>query len=439
MFIGEEEFLFMQERLNHSSPVVTQLRRFQRDERGYTLSSVPIGCYKDDGSECVLNFSNSKRILILGSTGAGKTVLSSGIIDRFKLAGGEVSIFDLKGEYTKKNAPLQAKFSKQVRFDKERGFDVPKYLLLDEKPQGLSIKSYYPAFLQKLTRKKLDDTEVLAQFNLHSISKPDFLTLFENLTSSNSRYFDVLDALWTDITERELYSWEAIRDFFDSEASDYPSLQKRILLKYLKILRDNLVLGDTYENPDLISPINEGTVGILDLQGMTNYTTANSPALVYVAITLRKIYNAKVNSHINKRIHNLIMVDEINRFCPRMGNPSSKKEFLQVLDLSRSERISLLYSSQDYKRIPETLINQADYVFVSYKMGLDPMAELIRMVLPSEYGVPQTFKTKVARLQGRLQKYRDGRRDWLIIDRNNKVWDIIIPAMPLTHLVVEGE
>lgn len=437
MFTGETEFVFMQERMGCKRPIVTQLKEVEKHERVYQLNRVPFGVYKDTNEEVNINFTSSKRILVLGTSGAGKTVLSSAIMDRFAKSGGSLSIFDLKGEYTQKDKPLQDKYT-GVSVDKYDG-EIPKYLLPGEIPQGFKIKSYYPAFMHKLTNKKLASNEKLIQFNFRSIGKMDFFTLFESFTTNNPRNFDVLEALWEDIHKEELYSWEALREFLKSDESDYDRLKKKLLSRYFKILEDNMILGDTYDSPTMIDDINDGYVSILDLQGMTNYAVVNSPVLVYVAVLLRQNYNAKVNNLISRRVHNLIMIDEINKYVPKLGAPSSKEEFLKILDLSRSERISLMYCAQDYTRIPETLINQTNYVFISYKVGLDELADLIKMLLPQEYDNPHTFKTKIAHIQGMLKKYRNGKRDWLMIDRDQKTWDIIIPCMPLTYLSEEGE
>jgi DNA helicase HerA-like ATPase len=438
-FIGEEEFLNLQEGFGYNEPVAIDFRRYESKEREYVFNEISIGMEKDINEEFTINLKKSKRILIIGSTGGGKTVLASTIIDRFVKAGGAAAIFDLKGEYIKKGLSLQEKFAKSTYYDNYWKMDLPRFILPNEKPQGFPLKVYYPAFLQKLTGRKIEPEETLSQFNLSSINKYDLFTLFENITDNNSRFFDTLEVLWGIIEDHSLSSFDEIYSYFENEDKDLDERQKKIIVRNLKILEDNLIMGDQYEPPSMIDDINDGFISILNCQGMTNLSGSNSPVSVYVGILLRKIYNAKVKGEIDKDLHILITIDEINKYVPNIGSPSSKQEFLKLLDLSRSEQISLMYSTQDFRRCPPTLLSQADYIFVSYRITLDDLADLIRQVLPGEYDCPQTFKSKVGEIISRLSKYKDGRRDWLVLDTNAKTMSYVINCMPLSHVVTEGE
>ena len=433
-FVGNKEFLYYQKHFGFKPPLITNAIRFVPKEREYTLGRVSIGYYAREQREYTINFAHSKRILILGSTGSGKTVLTNTIMDRFLKAGGLVSVFDLKGEYTRKAEPLQEQFANKIR-DKHK-----VYLFDDEKPQGFPCKIYYPAFLQKITNKKLLGNESLVQFGLDSITKSDFMTLFNNLISRNNAYYDILDSLWEDIQKHKLYSYDDIKEFLDSpDAKDYKGITKKILMKGLKLMEDNYVLGNTYDPINIVEDLKNKEFSILDLKGMLNYSGVNNPVSVYVAILLRHIYEGKVSKRINKDWSNMIVIDEVNKYVPRGGSPSSKQEFLNILDLSRSEKISLVYSTQDYKRIPDTLIKQASLVFLSYRTALDELADIVKILLPQEYDVPQTFKSKMSDVKRELRKYGDGRRDWLVINTEAQRYDYVTPVMPLSHLIVEGE
>ena len=434
-FIGKKEFLYYQKNFGFAPPSITHAIKYIPKERTYNLGRVSIGYYSGERREYSINFKKSKRILILGSTRSGKSVLTSTIMDRFLKAGGLVSVFDFKGEYVKKYLPLQDAFAKRV--DKEGN---PLFLLEREKPQGFPVTAYYPALLQKLTHKKLGENERLFQFGLDSITKSDFMTLFNNYTNRNSAYYDILDSLWEDIQKRELYSYEDIKNFFDSpDASDYKKITKKVLLKSLKLLEDNYVLGSMYDSLDIVDDLKNKKFSVIDLQGMGEYSNMNNPISVYVAILLRHIYNGKVMGLINKSWSNMVVIDEVNKYVPRGGNPSSKQEFQKFLDLSASEKISIVYSTQDYKRVPDTLVKQASLVFISYTTNLEELSDIMQVLLPEEYGVPQTFKSRMSDIAGELKKYKDGKRDWLVINKESKKHDIITPIMPLSHLVVEGE
>jgi len=445
LFIGKKEFLSYQKVFNANESVITDMVRFQKPEIKYSMSAIPIGRIRKSLKPHVIDLSHSKRILILGMTGSGKSVLCGSIMDRFKKSGGLLSIFDLKGEYIVKSVPLKDKFSDKY-ITNANGEKVRTYLFNEETPQGFELKSYYPVFLKNIMagstlkdkNRPLFENESLCQFGMESLTKTDFFTFFETITNRNSSYFEYLEELWLGIERDSLSTWEDIVSFIEDHDVFSKSTRKN-LIRNLTILKDNEVLGNAYDPPDLITDLKENRIGILNLKGIINLPVTTNPALVYVNILLRKIYNSKVIGDVSTKKHNLIFVDEVNKFVPRLGSNPSKDEFLKLLDLVRSEHISMMYSTQDWRRIPETLIKQADYVFLPFNIDLDDLAEIVKLVLPSEYHTPQTFKTKMSHLQSMMKIYKDGRRDWLMIDKINKKRVFFTPVLPLSYFLEEGE
>ncbi len=204
-------------------------------------------------------------------------------------------------------------------------------------------------------------------------------------------------------------------------------------------MRTNEIIGDKYDVPEVVEDIRNKKLSVINLRGMLNMPQASSPALMYVNILLRQIYNSKVRGVVKKNIHNMIDISEINKFVPRLGDTPAKKEFLKMLDLVRSERISILCDTQDWKRIPDTLIEQSDYIFLPYNIDLENLSEIVKKILPQEYESPHSYKPKLAYWQKRMSKLNDGRRDWLILDRHNKDKEFITPVLPLSYLTEEGD
>ena len=442
-FMGEEEFIDFQKHFGTQESVVTDFIKYDPPEMRYSMANVPIGYTKRTESVFTLDLSKSRRILILGQAGSGKSTLSNCIMDRFIKAGGAMTIFDLKGEYIYKDKPLPDKFSKKILRAKD-GTERPLYMLPQEKAQGFPISCYYPIFLQNLRKtatgkqKSLLASEKICQLGMSNLTKADFFTFFEQITAQNPRYYDILEELWAGIQDNGLYDWDAMIAFI-KESGSFDKLSGKTLVRVLSIMRDNQILGDQFEEPALVEDIKNKKIGILDLQGLLELPSSVSPALVYVNIMMRRIYNAKVQNIIPKAVHNMIYIDEVNKFVPKLGETPAKREFLKSLDLVRSEHISMMYSTQDYNRIPQTLIEQSDYVFIPYNSSLDNMAEIIKMILPQEYQTPQTFKPKIAFLQSLMKKLPDGRRDWLCISKVDKKRDFFMPVLPLSYFLQEGE
>lgn len=440
LYIGEQEFIDYQERFGVKEAVVTDLIRYDEPELEYSMKKVPIGYFKDTREIFTLNMTNSRRILILGSTGAGKSTLQSSIVDRFIKAGGVVSIFDLKGEFINKHNPQKTKYANAIIKDKQTGDEYPKYFFPAEIPQGFPISVYRPAFLhQMFTRnKKLAKHEKLCQLSLSSINEADMHIFFQQLVERNPRYMELVDLLYNNIKKKKLSTWEQIQAFIE-ESTDFDKNAQRLLGRTLRIMEQNEILGDTYDQPNMVQDINDKKLNIMNLNGMLNLRNADSPALMYTNIMFRKIYNAKVKGIINRKIHNMIVISEVNKMCPKLGDNPAKREFLKLLDLVRSERISLMVDTQDWKRIPETVISQSDYVFIPYNVDMENLYELVRKILPQEYDNPHDFRPKLSYWIKRMKKYKDGRRDWLLLDRADKRKIFIQPVMPLSLLTEEGD
>lgn len=443
LFVGEEEFLGIQKSFDIKDPVVLDMCKYAPPELEYKLNKVPFAYLKGTDKVFCLDMSSSKRILILGSTGAGKSTLQASIADRFMKAGGLVSWFDLKGEFTKKYKPLQSKYANKKLKNRKTGETRPKYIFPTEKPQGFEMRSYRPVFLRNMmekygTKERLAKHEQLCQFGIGDLTKNDLFIFFEQLVDRNPRYYELIDILWEQIVKQRLDSWEKIFNFIETY-EDFDKNAKRLLSRTLKRMQKNNVIGDSYERPKMIEDINEERLNVLNMKGMLNMPQANSPALMYVNIMLKKIYNAKIRGQVPKRIHNMIIVSEINKFCPRLGNTPTKDQFLKLLDLVRSARISMMVDTQDWKRIPNTIIEQSDYIFLPYNVDLENMVEIIKKILPQEYENPHDFKPKLSYWNRRMKKLKDGRRDWLMLDRKDKAKFFVQPVMPISYLTEESD
>ena len=343
-------------------------------------------------------------------------------MDRLIVSGASVFIVDLKGEYTKKYMGLQAKFH--------------KFLMRGEEPEQFKIKIYYPYFMAKITGKKREKFEHFIQFGFKDLTKFDFMTLIPHSQEQNIK--PIVDSMWIEILNNRINSYEEMIGYIQ-ESEDLHHSSKKILIYSIKSLIKSGVLGDEFDRPSVINDLNNGLVVILNLQGITRFPNTNNNASTYLAIMIRDIYASKVSGKLDKTKHHIISIDEINKFCPRMGFSVSKDEILKLYDLSRHARISLIGSTQDYQRVPQTIVSQSNYIFLAHNTSLNDSSELIKNNLPEEYDVPQTFKSKVAGIFTGVNVHKDGSRDWLLLDKINAGYKILSPYAPLTYIQEEME
>jgi len=390
----------------------------------YEIDNVPLGIDLELNDIFALDFSTSKRILVLGRTGSGKTILMSSLIDRLIYSGLRVFSVDYKGEFVYKYLPNNDK-------------RLIKYLLKGEKPAPINIMSLYPIFLTKRITRKLAEHETYLQFSFRDLTADDFKTLL-NIQDKDTSLINFIDYTFSEYVNKGKI--KSLSEYIEliQQNKELHELAKRKLIAGIKALITEKVIGDEGDDLQLDEWINEGIVINLNLKGMASYTTFSNPATTYLAILLRKLYTLKVEGRIKKKSHLVMMIDEAHKFIPNEANPSSKQEFLRLLDVARAERISLFYATQDYRRIPQTLINQANYIFIPLGTPLNEAKDLFKDVLAEEYTHPSTFPSKVASILRKATKYKSAdSKVWIVLDKDERDYVYLRPTTPLSRIVQE--
>ena len=396
-------------------PDITRQAYVHMDKMKYTLGKVPLGMYSGSDEIFYLDLSKSAHILIIGRTGSGKTTLINGLIDRSYQSGAKIFNTDLKGECVRKFEPLQEA--------------LRKFILKSETPVGVDIMNFYPLFFSKMTNYRLSKREQFFQFSFRDITKEDFITI---LSTEHDNIISFFDSVWYKIESAESDDeiLETIRK------SNIHSVTKKNLMRKMENIIKDKVLGDETESPNIIELLNNDVIFNLNIKGFLGFANLSNPASAYIAVLLRKIYNAKLFGEIKHNDHVVLCLDEVNKYSPKIGGSSAKKVIMDLLDLARSEKISLWFSTQNYTKVPSTFIDQARYIFIPYGNKLDDTAEVFRQTLPGEYE-RYSFKGKVADILSGMRKYKDGRRDFVVIDRQEQTYDYVIPFCPLSYLQQE--
>ena len=402
-----------------------------QEYRNYT-KRVPIGIDKYTNSEFKINFNNSQMITVIGETGTGKSIIESGLSDRFYLGGGRVVNVDIKGEYIYKFMPLQA-----------RDFDPKKYLLRGENPTGIDIISYYFEFLRRVTGYEIEneDYETYYSLPLNKISWIDFKN------SLNTKSESIINTL--DLFEAEGMSFDTYEEFEDAIDSmdGLGKIQKRMLKQKMKVL---IKQGVFYEQkdikiPSVVDSLINGKYVNINLRGVMRFGDfALAPSTNYLSNVLMEVYTAKQMGTIKRKDKVLILVDELPAFAPRNKMTSVKDALIKILRMGRSEGISLYVSGQDWKYIPEDFIKQSRYVFFSYKTQVDDLIMFIEQYFPSiiyemSGGTRELKNEVISMLSDVSSPKKDGKRDWLVFDKQTREWTIVTPALPLSYIYGEGE
>lgn len=420
-FSGRQSLKFLAEEMNHQTAVVKQMFKVEKEYK-YSLAKMPIGI--DENDDIVnLNMNKSKVILVVGGRDAGKTWFKRMFWNRFYLAGGVVAIMtDIKPEYYTSTKPLQKQFH--------------RFLLPGEKPQGFPVQSFYPLFLQKVTNTTYPNTQVV-QVSLDELNLFDFYTLLGATDISDSRRLGI-ERSFLKVQDGTITNLEDLKKDIDKNTDIRPQ-SRNLLIAEVNNLERMGVIGDSFSDIDFSDVILEGRVPCLSLPGYEMASRYSDYAAAIAAIMMRKLYMAKKGGKISRLLHLLEVFDEINRFVPNIGTTALKEETLQEVDLSRQHKGSMIVSTQDYKRIPLTILEQASLIFFPYNISPNSAKEILREKASYEETNPITFGTEVRQLVGSMIKHKDGSRDWLLIDSERKENFVFRPLAPLSHHRQEGE
>ncbi len=418
-FFGEKASKHLAYELKHQSYSLTQ-RGFILNKSYEYAEKIPIGV-DEFGDILYIDFSKSKKILILGKTGSGKSWLTRSILTRYyKGVGSVVILTDIKPEYYTISQPLQAKFR--------------KFLLKNEVPVSIPCQNFYPYFFTKFVKREFPDNELI-QLSLQDLNYFDFLTITETIELSDLQK-TFIQSLFELVREGKIRNFDDMKEAI-ANSKDINMSTKQVLLNKISIIEKLEVIGDAYSEFSFTDCILEKKVPILNLCGYNKLGGNASIPSAFLAVILRKIMADKVEGIIPKDEKLLFVIDEASKFCPATGMSASKKEILDVLDLSRSEKVSMIFSTQDWKRIPETVLKQCAYVFVPYSMDFEDFRYIVEKLFPQDYDYPVSFKVSMAQEFGSMKMHKDGSRDWMLLDTEKKRRIIFVPAAPLSYHLEE--
>lgn len=380
--------------------------------------------YKEDYdkkyNEVYLDLRESSIILILGKRGSGKTTVFRMITDRYVAGKGHAAdCSDIKNE---------CQSSVEPNSDDEKQFE--KYTRSGEQPTGMKMKAYQPMYLIEENSDPDTNCERI-QFRFSDFDLNDWLTLFK-LSDNNAedrRKVEVVTAIFTGVKDGSV---TCIDDF---KNAIYQQEMAKSMMDSMIIVLDNAVsygVIGVEHNREFEKDISNGYVVTLNLNGYE--TKLKSYSQIYVSVFTKKLINAMRNGEIKGKM--MLKFDEAPKFYPKNQNISSRLTIDWGIDVTRTWGVSFMLAAQDLRDLPDKAFNQAKYVFLPYNIQFDLFKEILKKLgMIGRYD--DATLERYRRMKSEAKLYKDGTRDWMLVDMDKERITRFIPARPLSNHMTE--
>jgi energy-coupling factor transporter ATP-binding protein EcfA2 len=393
--------------------------------------NIPVGWldYPNKTETYNISFAKTKRILILGHTGSGKSFLARAIMNRAYMAGiNPVIVTDTAPEYFTSQFPLQEEFKNFI-------LDIEREVCTN----GLPMKVYYPYFLYKFMGLNIPG-QVIFQYRIDDIMPSDLSAFVNYEDLSLGAKLEVEDLIAK--LSKESKKLSTIDELISYVASkEISNVTKRVVINALKNLKELGVFGEQYERETIIEDINQNIIPDLNLFGWQRLDFKVYVA-IYISIILRKLLTARQLKKIKSDKHLLLVFEELHQFAPKKtantAQAITKRAIQDVVLTGRKEGISTIFITQAPETIDTTIIDQCDLILVPRGFERYKLMEIVKNYLPDYYTYPYDFGISMNEYLASLRKWPDGARDWLVLEKSGEMVRIT-PLGPLTRHKEEGE
>jgi len=355
-----------------------------------------------------INLNATKRILILGGTGSGKSWLARAIMNRAYMAGiNPVIATDISPEYYTSQYPLPEEFKKFI-------LDIEK----DVSDKGLPMKIYYPYFLYKFMGYNLPN-QIIYQYSIKNILPTDLVAFIDYNKLSFMAKREVEDLIASMSRSKERFnSVDSLISYISSK--DLNIVTKRILIESFRNLKNLGIFGEDYPSEDVVGDINNNIIPDFNLFGWQRLEFKNYVA-IYLSLMLRKLLSAKELGQIKQNKHILLLFEELHQFAPkRANNPAQEIIRSAIRDIAlmgRKAGISAIFITQSPETIDPTIMEQCDIILIPRGFEVYKLMEIVKNYLPDYYTSRFDFREEITEYMRSLRKWPDGARDWLVLEK----------------------
>lgn len=359
-----------------------------------------------------IDVSQSITELILGPRGSGKTWLLRGQLSRLAKAGYHCAhVSDIKNEMVSNNKPAYNKYAHLLHKARH------------EVPEAIQTAVLLPKFLEK-THMDFPKGNQKFQLSFRDITERDLITIFG--FEGDRDKTEVMKKIYAEMVALNITTFEDMTDFvFDLRELNAPA--KKSLILAIENLERAQVFGDEYHK-DLIDILQDKQVLALNLKGYDEFAHGYSQS--YVGCVVNKLRRERRNKTLTQPLY--LFVDEAHSFCPNKGNPPSKKEFIDVINVDRLHGVSLIMASQYPEQLPkDDILKQITHFFLPY--NIDPDTKKFVLDLVGARRKEDQYSDKWKKFWGVLKKH-----EWCYINREDRIPIRVKPAAPLCRHAEES-
>jgi len=389
--------------------------------------NIPLGWvdYPEKEETYNINFNKTHRILILGATGSGKSWITRSLMNRCFLSGvNPVCMTDIAPEYFTSTYPLEN--------------ELKKFILPIEEPTSFPIKVYYPCFLHKFVGFNLPQ-QIIFQYNLKDIQPSDLMAFINYDQLSFNAKLEVEDLISKLSKNRDAFTDINTLINYISE-KNISTYTKRVLIKTFMNLQNLGVFGEEYPTENFIDDINNNLIPDLNLFGWQRLDFKTHVG-VYISLIIRKLLAARQLRQLNPDKHLLLIFEELHEFAPKRtvnyAQVLTKKAIRDAVFTGRKEKISMLFVTQSPETIDPAIIEQCDLILIPKDFEKYKLKEIVKNYLPDYYTYPYEFNIRMNEYLSSLRRWRDGARDWLVLEKGGNM-ERITPLGPLSMHKQEG-
>lgn len=385
------------------------LIRREEKKASYGKKRVAVGVRKSNKKVFYLDLSDAIRAVVIGRAGSGKTFLLRGLADRTHKAGYSILFLpDVKNEFHTSNQPVQEKFH--------------HLLLPHERPEGMPVLSFRPTFFMQ-TDKSLPEDNYWYSPHIAQISKADFFTLIgaHDMPPMQQVTLELLyTRLMRGVRKNPRVTFELLKELLD-DIDLHPGTKASLQFKFSPLKDSHMIVEEHIKNP--IRALQEGYSVALNLE---NFDQFGRTGFNYHETLMSIVFRTLIHARRAKKISPFVVIlDECSRFVHAEKRSSFRDQVEESVDVDRRYGVSLIFGTQELKKLPEVILRQCRYIFVPYSADVGTLRDA--MMLGGLFRNQQVAVNATIRLKGRLEKH-----DWVVIDMVEGVYDIVVPAAPLS-------